>query len=207
MKNRLKILMFLAQNKGTEFSIKEISEKLGINYRIAFEETKALAARPAIAMRRAAGANLCSFAYAFNELAFQAEEARKEALLKDKNIKVIYNRVKEIQDPFYILLVFGSYAAKTQAKTSDIDLCIITDSAYVKNRVKSITGQIPLSVHLVDFTKDEFLAMLKTRTPNVGHEILKNNVILKGIEEFYELVNYFTLFSPTTSPTPAIFHL
>ncbi len=190
MKNRLKVLTFFMENKGMEFSIKGISEKLGINYRIAFEEIKALEKKGAIKVRKAAGANLCSFAYAFNELASQAEEARKEVLLRDKNIRVIYNRVKEIQDPFYILLVFGSYAAKTQAKTSDIDICIITDSDYVKNKSEGIISQIPLRVHPLDFTKDEFLSMLKTIKPNVGHEILKNNVILKGIEEFYELINY-----------------
>lgn len=190
MKNRLKVLVFLAENKGREFSIKEISEKLCINYRIAFEEIKALEKKGAIKLRKAAGANLCSFAYAFNELAFQAEEARKEALLNDKNIKVIYNRIKEIQDPFYVLLVFGSYAAKMQAKNSDIDLCIITDSTFIKNKAESIISQIPLRIHLLDFTKDEFLSMLKTIKPNVGHEILKNNVILKGVEEFYELVTY-----------------
>lgn len=178
------------ENREREFTIKGISQNLGMNYRIAFEETKALEEKNAIKVRRAGGANLCSFSYIFSGLTFQAEEARKEALLENKNIKVIYKRIKEIPDPFYILLVFGSYAAKTQKKSSDIDLCIITDSTPVKNKAKSIIEQIPLSVHLLEFTKDEFVSMIGARKPNVGHEIAKNNVILKGAEEFYELMNY-----------------
>lgn len=190
MKNRLKLFVFLMENKGVEFTIKGISEKLKMNYRIVHVEIKALEEMGAIKVRKAAGANLCSFIYALTPLAFEAEEARKEALLKDKNLKVIYNRIKEIQDPFYILLVFGSYAAKTQSKKSDIDLCLITDSNYVRSNAERTISQIPLNVHFITFTKDEFLSMLKTRKQNVGHEIAKNNIILKGVEEFYELVNY-----------------
>ena len=191
MKNTLKILVFLMENRGTEFTIKEISEKLSMNYRIAYEEIKALETQKAITVKRAAGSNFCTSSYAtFSALAFQAEEARKNALLENKNIKLIYKRITEIQDPFYILLLFGSYARKNQTKTSDIDFCLITDSSSVKERARSIIEQIPLNIHLLDFTKDEFLAMIRTRKPNVGHEIAKNNVILKGVEEFYELMSY-----------------
>ncbi|MFH1126999.1 MAG: nucleotidyltransferase domain-containing protein [archaeon] len=190
MKNRLKILVFLMENRDRSFTIKDISEKMGINYRIAHEEATALGEMKAIKVEKAAGANFCSFSYNLNALAFEAEEARKEGVLKNRNIRIIYKRLKEIQDPFYILLLFGSFARGAATKTSDIDLCLITDSAMVKERAKSIIGQIPLNIHLLDFTKGEFLSMIRTRDPNVGHEIVRNNVILKGIEEFYELMNY-----------------
>ncbi len=190
MKNRLKILIFLMENRDRKFTINEISEKMGMNYRIAHEEATALGEMHAIKIEKAAGANFCSFSYNLSALSFEAEEERKDSILKNKNLKIIYKRLKEIQDPFYILLLFGSYARKNETKNSDIDLCLITDSAFVKERAKSIIEQIPLNIHLMDFTKDEFLSMIRTRNPNVGHEIVKNNIILKGVEEFYELVNY-----------------
>ena len=190
MKNILKILKHFMENKGKEFTIKQVSEKLKINYRIAYQEIKNLEQKKLIEIKKIGNSNACSFNYVFNELSMQAEAIRKEDLLKNKNLKVIYKRIMELKHPLYILLVFGSYSGKTQTKNSDIDLCLISDSKTIKKGISSILEQIPLDIHLVCFTPNEFISMLSIRKPNVGHEILKNNVILKGAEEFYGLVNY-----------------
>ncbi len=190
MKNWMKILIFLIDNKGLEFTVKSISEKLGINYMIVHKAIKELHEKGAINIKKVAGANLCSFNYSLNMFAVQAEDERKTSILKKKNLGLIYARLKEIQNPFYILLLFGSYAKHRETKNSDIDLCIITDSEFVKKKARSIIEQIPLNIHLLDFSKDEFLSMLTTRKQNLGHEIVRDNIILKGTDEFYELVNY-----------------
>ena len=190
MKNVLKILKHFMENRDKEFTMKQVSEELKINYRIAYQEIKTLEGKNLIKIKKIGNSNVCSFNYAFNELSMQAEAIRKEELLKDKNLKVIHKRIMETEYPFYILLVFGSYSSKTRTKNSDIDICLISDNETVKKSISSILEQIPLNIHFIDFTPKEFISMLGIRKPNVGHEILKNNVILKGAEEFYEMANY-----------------
>jgi len=190
MKNVLKILKHFMDNKDKEFTMKQVSEELKINYRIAYQEIKNIEEKKLVKIKKIGNSNICSFNYAFNELSMQAEAIRMEELLKDKNLKVIHKRIMETEYPFYILLVFGSYSSKTRTKNSDIDICLISDSKAITNRIHSILEQIPLNIHFIYFTSKEFISMLGTRKPNVGHEILKNNVILKGAEEFYDMVNY-----------------
>lgn len=190
MKNVLNILKYFMENKDKEFTMKQVSEELKINYRIAYQEIKTLEGKNLIKIKKIGNSNICSFNYAFNELSMQAEAIRKEELLKDKNLKVIHKRIMETEYPFYILLVFGSYSSKTRTKNSDIDICLISDNETVKKSISSILEQIPLNIHFIDFTPKEFISMLGIRKPNVDHEILKNNVILKGAEEFYEMANY-----------------
>ena len=88
------------------------------------------------------------------------------------------------------MLIFGSYSNKSATKSSDIDLCLITDNKNVKEHIHSILSITPVKLHLNEFTLSEFVSMLKEREENLGHEIVNNNIILHGIEGFYELVKY-----------------
>lgn len=190
MKNQLKILRHFIENKDKEFTIKQVSEELKLNYRIAYQETMALDEKKLVRIKKIGNSNICSFNYIFNEMVLQVENTRKDELLKNKSLKIIYKRIREIQNPLYILLIFGSYSTKTQTRHSDIDICLISDSKEIKRKVKDVLELVPLNIHFLDFTTKEFISMLNTRKRNVGHEILENNVILRGAEEFYELVNY-----------------
>ncbi|MBI4016521.1 MAG: nucleotidyltransferase domain-containing protein [Candidatus Aenigmarchaeota archaeon] len=87
------------------------------------------------------------------------------------------------------MILFGSCASKTSQKGSDIDLCLITDNEKISKEVQSIVGITPLNIQLQDFSSQEFLVMLKSKEFNVGNEIVKNNIVLYGIEAFYEMVN------------------
>ncbi|RLE41118.1 hypothetical protein DRZ77_00005, partial [Candidatus Woesearchaeota archaeon] len=103
---------------------------------------------------------------------------------------VLYRRIKEIKNPFFICVVFGSYAKGTARKGSDLDLCVITNEEKVDREINTILDITPFEIHYLKFSSDEFIKMLKTTEFNVGKGIVKNKIILKGIEEFYELINY-----------------
>ena len=56
-------------------------------------------------------------------LVFEAEFERRKDILRDKNFAVILGSFKRaIKSKLYVLLLFGSYAKRTQRKSSDIDL-------------------------------------------------------------------------------------
>lgn len=189
MNNNLKVLKLFVEKKDQSFSIKKVANILKINYRIAYEETMKLKETELIKITRHGNANICQFNYKFNNKIVEIEEIRKSNLFKNKDIKLIHDRLKEAQSPFYCLVLFGSYANKTNKKGSDIDLCLITENTEVSKHVHSILAITPLNVHLQEFASKQFLAMIKSKEANVGNEIVKNNVIFYGIEAFYWLVN------------------
>ncbi len=190
MNNNLKILKLFVDNKDKTFTIKKAAETLKINYKIVYEEIIKLEQEELIRITRHGNAKVCVFNYKYHSKVVEIEEIRKNELFKNKDIKLIYNRIKETKNLFYCLILFGSYANKTSQKGSDIDLCLITDNEQINKGVQSILGITPLNVHLQDFTSEHFLLMLKSKEFNVGNEIVKNNIVLHGIENFYKMVNH-----------------
>lgn len=72
-----------------------------------------------------------------------------------------------------LILLFGSYAKFSAKKDSDIDIYIETENKNIKSRIESINSKI--NVKIGKFDKDSLLIK----------EIIKNHIILKGIEEYY----------------------
>ncbi|MBI2146889.1 nucleotidyltransferase domain-containing protein [Candidatus Woesearchaeota archaeon] len=190
MNNNLKALKLFVDNKDKSFTIKKAAETIKINYKIAYEEIIKLEKEELIRITKYGNANVCVFNYKYHNKIAEVEEIRKQELMKNKDIKLVYNRIRETKSPFYCLVLFGSYANKTGKKGSDIDLCLITDNQEINKAVQSILSITPIDVHLQEFTSAQFLAMLKSKEANVGNEIAKNNIILHGIEAFYEMANH-----------------
>ncbi len=189
MNNNLKVLKLFADNKDKPFTIKKAAEALGMNYKIAYEEIAKLEKEALIKIAKHGNAKVCTFSYKYHSKVVEIEEIRKQELFKNKDIKLVYTRIKEIKIPFYCLILFGSYANKTSQKGSDIDLCLITDNEEISKHVRSMLSITPIDAHLIEFTPQQFAAMVKSREPNVGNEIVKSSIILHGIESFYEMVN------------------
>lgn len=189
MNNNLKVLKLFVDNKDKQFTIKKVSEILKINYKIVYEEIGKSEKEELIKITRYGNAKVCAFNYKYHSKIIEIEEIRKNELFKNKDIKLVYTRLKEVKSPFYFLILFGCYANKKNKKGSDIDLCLVTDNIEVNNEAQSILNITPLNVHLQDFSSKHFLMMLKSKEFNVGNEILKNNIVLYGIESFYEIVN------------------
>lgn len=78
-----------------------------------------------------------------------------------------------------LIVLFGSYAKFTSKTDSDIDIYVETKNIKVKNNIESIHSK--LRVKIGDFNLDSQLIK----------EIIKNHVILKGVEEFYERTKFF----------------
>ena len=126
----------------------------------------------------------------FNADIFRAELLRCEELLQNKNLSSMNSYFKDIKEPFFILLLFGSYASGKNKKRSDIDLLLITDNEDLKQKIKSKIALIPLEIHLTDFKSNEFISMLKTTDFNVGKEAFYNYIILYGVEDYYRLIQH-----------------
>lgn len=190
-KTKDKILKLLLSNREKEFTIRAISKNVLVDYKTIHIEVNRLIRNGIIVAKKAGQTILCSLNQkAFNSGVFRAEFIRREELLKNKDFYALCSYFKDIKEPFFILLLFGSYTSGKTRKGSDIDLMLISDNGELRKKARRIVSLIPLEIHLVDFNSNEFLSMLKTTEFNVGKEAVNNNIILFGIEDYYRLIQH-----------------
>ncbi|MBI4439850.1 nucleotidyltransferase domain-containing protein [Candidatus Woesearchaeota archaeon] len=186
------VIKFLIEHKNEELNILKISKALKMDYKNTYSIIKRLEKASLVKIEtfgQSSRVNLNEIAY---PPVFEAEFERRKELLKDRNIAVMASNFRRgIKSKLYILLLFGSYAKKTQTKGSDIDLMFICadglENAFEKE-VSRIARSMPLPLHALVFSESQFIGMINAKEPNVGQEALKNNVILYGIEPYYEMV-------------------
>lgn len=78
-----------------------------------------------------------------------------------------------------LIILFGSYAKELAHKNSDVDIYIDTTDEKIKKDIEKINDLI--NVKIGKFDKEEILIK----------EIIKNHVIIKGQEEYYEKIGFF----------------
>ena len=183
-----KILKFLIENKDKKYSIREISKKLNTDYKNTFNSINNMS--DVIIKNKLGNTNLIWIKQVPNKEIFSIEYKRsKEFLEKNQQIKLINQDIISLDYPFFIVLIFGSYVKKTNTKKSDIDICIISDNKLKTKELISRLRLLPLLLEIHDFSVKEFESMLKTKEKNLAHEIVKNNIILYGTENYYNLIS------------------
>jgi len=78
-----------------------------------------------------------------------------------------------------MIILFGSYAKGIPKKDSDIDIYLETNNNNIKTRVKETNSKLSIKIGKFD-TKSLLIK-----------EIIKNHIIIRGLEDFYERVEFF----------------
>jgi len=186
------VIKFLIGHKNEEWNIFKISKAIKMDYKNTYSIIKRLEKSSLVKIETFGQSSRVKLNAMANPLMFEAEFERRKEILKEKKIAVMAGSFKRgIQSKLYVLLLFGSYAKKTQTKNSDIDLLFIcadgVEDAFEKEASR-IAISIPLPLHPLVFSESQFLEMIHAKESNVGQEALKDNVILYGIEQYYEMV-------------------
>lgn len=185
------ILRYLIEKKNDELNILKISKALRMDYKTAYSIVKRLEKESLVKLESFGQSSRVKLISQTHPLIFEAEYIRRQELLQDKNLAVMLNDLKQkISSKHYILLLFGSYAKKTQTKNSDIDLLFIVPDGreeFFEKEVHRATRSLPLPIHFLVFSEQQFLEMANAKKSNVGQEALKHNIILHGIEIYYEM--------------------
>ena len=105
-------------------------------------------------------------------------------MFQNKNFLVLHNRLSELNFVFIVLL-FGSHAKGTANKHSDIDILTIGGN---QREIKATLSLLPDKIHLTSITCEEFIHMAKSKEFTVVSEVIKNNIVLSGISEYYRLL-------------------
>lgn len=116
-------------------------------------------------------------------------------LLKRKFPKTILEDIqKKIfkHTPFFVLIVFGSYAKNKSVKSSDLDIAMIVESNETKKEIipflETVKRREVINVDYHVFSRNEFLEMLNSDIENLGKQIYKNNLIYYGFIEYCNMI-------------------
>ncbi len=190
MKTELKIIKHIIENKKPK-TIREIAQQIKADYRITYIAVQRLIEKKVLNVQTVGKSSLCKLDENYYGIGiYEAENERKENILKNSNIKQLYKEItSKINTGFFVFLLFGSYAKNKQTKTSDIDLLLISNEKDFENRVSNILSLLPLKTHALIFTEEEFIRMKDAKKSNVIQEAIENNIILYGIEAYYRMKN------------------
>lgn len=185
------VIKLLIENKENELSISQIAKLLKKDYKNTHNIVSRLSKMSLVRLQPFGKSHRVTLINKTHPFIFETEYLRRKGLLKNKDIAIMYDSFKSLRSKLYILMVFGSYAKKTQTKHSDIDLMfIVPDTAEEKmeKEIQNIAGTLPLKIHVNIFKESDFNAMKNSKEITVGSEAIKNNIILQGIESYYEMI-------------------
>ncbi|MBU2639851.1 MAG: nucleotidyltransferase domain-containing protein [Nanoarchaeota archaeon] len=186
MLTETKVIKALIENK--KLTIREIAKIINADYKITHTAVKRLIEKKIVLKEIIGKSSLC-YLCKYDVEVYKAENERREEILKNKNLNQLYKEILNIKTSLFMVILFGSYAKKKETKTSDIDLLFISNDTNFENKVDNILSLIPLKTHVLVFTEEEFIKMKDSKESNVVKEVIENNIILYGIENFYKLKN------------------
>ena len=187
LKPKEKIIKSLIENKNPQ-SIMALSGSAVIDYKNTYNIVDELAG--IISREKIGNTNLIKLNLAPNQEIYNVENKRtQEFLSKNPKLKLIHKDIEEMGYPFMIVLIFGSYVKNTKMKGSDIDICIISDNKEKSKELINKLKLLSLKLEVHEFTTYEFGSMIEKTQNNLGHEIVKNNIILYGTENYYNLIS------------------
>lgn len=190
MKTEKKAIQLFIEEKKPK-TIREISKGIKSDYRITYTATQRLLNKNILLSKNVGKSVLCNLNLSYYGIEiYEAEDERRENLLKNKNIRQLYKEIMaKIENTLFVFLIFGSYAKNKQTKSSDIDIMFISNEKNFEEDISDIISLLPLKVHLLVFTEKEFIRMKDSKELNVVKEAVENNIILYGIENYYRLKN------------------
>ena len=187
VKNHSKIIKVMLERQKEELNISKISRYAKIDYKNTYNIIKDLEKESLVSVKLFGKSKRVILNKKIHPLTFEAEYERMQELFrKNKDFKVLYTRLSELNFPFIVLL-FGSHAKGKATKHSDIDLLIVCEEKR-KHQIQEVLDLFPLKIHPTFTSFEDFMIMLKTKEFSVVSEAVKNNIILIGIENYYRLI-------------------
>ena len=186
-----RLLKHLIENKNPQ-SIMTASGAIVMDYKNTYNIISEL--EPEIISKEKIGnTNLIKLKLVPNHEIYSVENKRTlEFLSRNPKLKIVQKYIEDLNYPFLIVLVFGSYAKNTKTGSSDIDICIISDNLDKTKELHEKLRILSLKLEIHEFTTKEFISMIEKNQNNLGHEIIKNNLLLYGIENYYNLISKWT---------------
>lgn len=172
--------------EGREITIKKIQDRCSYSYERVNTALKQLTEKKIISEKKIGKTLTYSldFHHLYSKLAFYRFMTEKIIKFSNKH-KKIFRAIKELEEePFDIIILFGSYSKGTETMNSDIDLMIIANTKNRENQVYGLKHKYNLDFAPVFVKKEEF-PKIKKENKVLWESLRDFGVVFKGENLFY----------------------
>ncbi|MCJ7635071.1 nucleotidyltransferase domain-containing protein [Candidatus Bathyarchaeota archaeon] len=112
---------------------------------------------------------------------------------KHRDLEIIVGELlSKVASPFFTMILFGSHVRGTASERSDLDIIFVIPDRKFEKEVTSAVGSVehisPIGIHEIVLTSDEFMDLLKQKTPNVAWEAVDNRVVPYGAQALFKML-------------------
>jgi predicted nucleotidyltransferase len=194
-KTQEQILAFLLSHTDEQFTIHGIAKELKKSYTLVYNNITELEKEDIIIKEDIPPGKIVKInKFVAKYVLINIEsKIRQDFLLRHPWIKVMLDDIlKQIKNPFFIMIIFGSYAKGKNNNKSDLDILFIADDknkiSELEDATKESYTKVKKSIHAIEI--DNFKKMINNPEDfNIGNEAKKHHIILFGIENYYKLIN------------------
>ncbi len=205
MNNIIKIIKLFRNNLDKGMTILEISKKLKIGYRPAYNHIIEMAKAEILDVHKVGNAKQCFLNLQseqsiqwLSHLALQQKNEICRRNIKLSNIlkNLVHTLVEQNISDVHSIILFGSHVKGKPVKESDVDIFFIItslDNKKLKSNIENLCSTFQYSHNLkinpIISDVEELLKMLKSKSLTVGKEIRKYGLALYGSTKFWEIMN------------------
>jgi len=186
MDNKLSIINFLGKHGKDAYTMHELSKILHIPYATFYrtlQQMNDLLLVKTIGKSKVVQLKLKSpIVRAY--LIIASFEERKEYL----TTQPILTKIVQELDTTEVIVLFGSYAKRTETERSDIDILVINKNGKRSLSFSKYETLFNKKINPIFVTTQEFKFMLRDKEENVGKQVLQYHIVLNNPEEFWRYV-------------------
>ena len=185
-KVNLKIMEEITKDLTKKWSINGLSKKINKHYRPVYAATQSLIKEGFLIKNQ----NNLIEPTLKNTLLLELAERQRSIENKNKELKIINDKLLRLKTTFFSTVLFGSSVRK---KGNDIDILIIIpnseEASNFKKQVENELGSFFNKLDLNVVSEESCYEMLNSPNKlNMMNEILKNHLVLSGAESFYKIL-------------------
>jgi len=192
-KTSVEVLAFLSSRIRERFTVRQIAEAIGKDYKITYIMTMRLAEQHYVIAEKKRPVTYCRLNIKGNSsLLAYIESLRADRFFeKHKDIEMLVNDLtSKISSPFLTIVLFGSHVKDKASPRSDLDVLLMIPAHSFEKEVGAAVGSVqrisPISIHETVLTHSEFLELLKQKKPNVAWEAIDNRIVPYGAEMLFK---------------------
>ena len=194
-KTSVEILAYLSSRVREKFTVRQIADAIGKDYKISYVMTMRLAENGYLIAEKKRPVTNCRLNLKGNSSLLAYIEAIRVSrfFTTHKDVEILVKELQlKITSPFYTMIIFGSYVKGGVTKKSDFDILFIIPDRSLEKEVSSAVGSVgrisPMGIHEVVLTVKEFISLLNQRTSNVAWEAVDNHIIPYGAQALFKIL-------------------
>lgn len=194
-KTSIEILVHLVSKIRESFTVRQIAHAIGQDYRISHVMTMRLAKQQYIIAEKRRPVTYCRLNLKGNSslLAYIEGIRVNRFFAKHRDLEIIVGELlSKVASPFFTMILFGSHVRGTASERSDLDIIFVIPDRKFEKEVTSAVGSVehisPIGIHEIVLTSDEFMDLLKQKTPNVAWEAVDNRVVPYGAQALFKML-------------------